>query len=104
MSQPDKPTDNNPAAQYTHNLRIFALGGEIGCLTLFIVVVGLFTGLWLDKLLDSKPVFTLIFILGSAPLALIITFWLAMRTVKQIVPPKSTQAPSRPTTEEDTSE
>jgi len=104
MSQSGEPTDRNPATQYTRNLRVFALGGEIGCITLVIVVVGLFLGLWLDKILDSKPIFTLIFILGSAPLALIITFWLAMRTIKQIAPTTPSSSPSQSNKEEDASE
>jgi len=61
-----------------------ALGGQVGCITLLIVVVALIGGLWLDKQLDSKPVFTIILVVGSAPLSLFLTFWLAMRQIRDM--------------------
>lgn len=78
---PDKPSIN----QYTQGLSSVALiGGEIGCMTLFIVLVGVFAGNWLDGVLGTKPLFILLFVLGSAPLALALTYMLAMRAVKNL--------------------
>ncbi len=43
-------------------------------LTLVIIFVALLAGLWLDKILNSKPWFTIIFILVSIPVTLFLTF------------------------------
>lgn len=56
----------------------------MGCITLLIVFAALAGGLWLDKLLDSKPMFTIVLLVGSAPLALFLTFWLAMRQIRDM--------------------
>ncbi|MEW5868686.1 MAG: AtpZ/AtpI family protein [Chloroflexota bacterium] len=63
------------------------MGGEVGGVTLLIVFLAVFGGLWLDQVLGTKPILTVILVLASAPLALALTFWLAMRAVKDIQPP-----------------
>jgi len=35
-----------------------------------IILVALFAGLWLDRQFETKPLFTVLFILGSAPIAI----------------------------------
>ena len=47
-------------------------------LTLVVIFVALFAGILLDKFLDSKPIFTILFIVGSIPL----TIYLTIRVVK----------------------
>ena len=66
------------------NMGLYSVGMQVGCVTIVIVFISLAIGLGLDSLLKTKPVFTLIFILGSAPLALFLTFKIAMRAVKNI--------------------
>ena len=85
---------------------LFAVGGEVGCLTLIIVFAAVFGGLYLDKLFGTKPVLTILFVLGSAPLALVLTFWVAMRAVKRYSPPQSTNSaqPDKNSDEEENSE
>jgi MFS-type transporter involved in bile tolerance (Atg22 family) len=68
------------------NMKMVTVGGEVGCLTLLIVLAAVFGGLWLDRLFGTKPVITIILVLSSAPLSLGLTFWLAMRAVKDINP------------------
>lgn len=61
-----------------------AMGGQVGCVTLLIVFLALFGGLALDRVLDTKPLFTIVLLVGSAPLALFLTFWIAMRAAKDL--------------------
>ena len=82
MSQKPNNTDFSPTLA-PFNLSVLALGSQVGCSTLFIVIVAVFGGIWLDRFLDTKPVFTILFILGSAPLALGLTYWLALRTLRE---------------------
>jgi len=37
-------------------------------------------------LLGTKPILTILLVLGSAPLALFLTFWLARREIKKAYP------------------
>ncbi len=65
---------------------LYSVGAEVGCATLIIVFAALFVGIGLDKLLGTKPVFIILFTLGSAPLSIFITYKLAMRAVKSATP------------------
>ena len=85
MSQQPKKTD--PKLTFApFNMSVLALGGQVGCSTLVIVIAAVFGGIWLDRFLDTKPVFTILFILGSAPLALGLTYWMALRTLQNTQP------------------
>jgi O-antigen ligase len=77
----EKPKSNFPVMPVMAPL---AMGGQVGCVTLIIVLLALFGGLALDKVLDTKPLFTIVLLVGSAPLALFLTFWIAMRAVKDL--------------------
>lgn len=81
------PTGNPPEkdrVNYTAmSTQALTIGGEVGCLTLFIVLVSVFGGLWLDNLLGTKPLFTLILVLASAPISLGLTFWVARRALNR---------------------
>jgi len=90
--------------QYIFNTALAAVGAQIGCITLFIVFAALFIGRWLDQLLGTKPVFLIILILSSAPLALVITFKVAMRAVNRIPNQRSSDMQTHSQKEEETSE
>ena len=95
MSQQTNKNDFKPSFA-PFNMSVLALGGQVGCSTLFIVIVAVFGGIWLDRFLDTKPVFTILFILGSAPLALGLTYWFALRTLResQLVSPEKKETKS----------
>jgi hypothetical protein len=59
------------------------IGGEVGCITLVIVLLAVFGGLWLDNLLGTKPLFTVGLVLASAPISLVLTFWVARRAINE---------------------
>jgi F0F1-type ATP synthase assembly protein I len=55
-------------------------------MTLVIIIGALLAGLWLDKILNTKPVLTIIFILASIPVTLFLTFRLVKRATARIQP------------------
>ena len=59
------------------NYAIAGLLGQVGCVTLLFVGAALGIGLWLDSQLNTRPVFTLLLVLGSVP----ITIFLMVRIV-----------------------
>lgn len=83
MSPNNTPPEKNPWLMAL-DPKVLTVGGEVGCLTLFIVLVAVFGGIWLDNLLGTKPLLTISLVLLSAPLALVLTFWIATRAVKDI--------------------
>jgi F0F1-type ATP synthase assembly protein I len=55
-------------------------------LTLVIIFAALLAGLWLDKLLNSKPLFTVVLILTSIPVTLYLTFRVVRTATARIQP------------------
>jgi len=58
-------------------LALAGLLGSVGCVTLVVIVVSLGIGLWLDLQFDSRPLFTVVFVLASIP----VTIFLMVRIV-----------------------
>jgi F0F1-type ATP synthase assembly protein I len=56
--------------------------GQVGCLTLAIIAVALFAGLWLDNQFHTRPIFTLVLVIASVPL----TIYLMFRIVLSVAP------------------
>ena len=60
---------------------------QIGCLVILIVVGALLAGLWLDKLADTRPLFTIVLLLTSVPVSLFISVRVALSTAARLAPP-----------------
>src|SRR4030067_390786 len=104
MNQSNRSSEPSKRKQTVNNVALFSVGGQVGCATLLIVFLALFVGIGLDKLLGTKPLFTIVLILGSAPLSLFLTFWLAMRAVKSISNQEPEAKQTKPGEEEGKSE
>jgi F0F1-type ATP synthase assembly protein I len=81
MTQSGQTPEKTGAARAL-KLTVAGVVGQVGCLTLAIIVVALFAGLWLDAQFDTKPLFALVFVLASVPL----TIYLMFRIVLGIAP------------------
>jgi len=55
-------------------------------LTLVIIFGSLLTGLWLDKVLNTKPVLTIVLILASIPVTLFLTLRVVRTATTRIQP------------------
>lgn len=44
--------------------------GQVGCITVLMVALALAAGVFLDRFLDTRPVFTILFMVGSVPVTL----------------------------------
>jgi F0F1-type ATP synthase assembly protein I len=93
MLPSSKPPVPNPALS-PFSSKAFTVGGEVGCVTLIIVLASVFGGIWLDRLFGTKPVIMLILVLSSAPLSLWLTFWLAKRAVRDLPTSQPTSSKS----------
>ncbi len=86
MTQKSPPPDQNPWMA-AFNTKFITVGGEVGCITLVIVIAAVFGGIWLDRVLGTRPLFTVGLVLLSAPLALVLTVWIARRATRNLQPP-----------------
>jgi len=68
MSQPGNRSNNR------FNTILATVVGQVGCLTPLILLGALFAGLWLDRQFDTKPLFTILFIVGSAPVSVFVLY------------------------------
>jgi F0F1-type ATP synthase assembly protein I len=58
--------------------------GQVGCLTLVIILASLFAGLWLDRTFNTKPLFTLILMLAGIPLSVVMMLTLARKSIAKL--------------------
>jgi F0F1-type ATP synthase assembly protein I len=68
MSQPENRSNNR------FNTILATVVGQVGCLTPLIMLGALFVGLWLDRQFETKPLFTILFIVGSAPVSVFVLY------------------------------
>ena len=58
--------------------------GQVGCLTLVIILASVFGGLWLDNTFGTKPVFTLALLLAGIPISVLVMLVVARRTLARL--------------------
>ena len=66
------------------NTLLIVLVGQVGCLTLVVILASVFGGLWLDNTFGTKPVFTLILLLAGIPLSVILMLYVARKTLARL--------------------
>jgi F0F1-type ATP synthase assembly protein I len=62
----------------------FSVMGQIGLLTVGLVIVALVGGLWLDKQFSTRPLFTVLLMVASFPASLYIIYRVALGAVAKI--------------------
>jgi len=88
------PQPEKDRRQQIINLTIAGIAGQVGCLTLIIVLLAVFGGIWLDARLGTRPWFTLGLLVLSIPISLAAMFYVVRTAVSKIkpIPPKATKS------------
>jgi F0F1-type ATP synthase assembly protein I len=63
---------------------LIVLVGQVGCLTLVIILASVFGGLWLDKIFGTKPVITLVLLFAGIPVSVLVMLSVARRTLTRL--------------------
>jgi F0F1-type ATP synthase assembly protein I len=63
---------------------LIVLIGQMGCLTLVIVLASVFGGLWLDKVFDTKPVITLALLFAGIPVSVLLMLSVGRKTLARM--------------------
>ena len=78
MSQPENSSNNR------FNTILASVVGQVGCLTPVILLGALFAGLWLDSQFETKPLFTILFIVGSAPVSVFVLYRIVRKATAKL--------------------
>ena len=58
--------------------------GQVGCLTLAVILASVFGGLWLDKMFGTKPVFTLVLLFAGIPLSVFLMLYVSRKSLARL--------------------
>ena len=84
MTQSSNRSDKN-RSQYIFNMTLAAVAGQVGCLTLIIVLSALFGGLWLDNRYQTgNNLYTIGLMVASVPVTLALMFWVVRKATSRI--------------------
>lgn len=65
------------------NLLIVMIG-QVGCLTLVIILVSVLLGLWLDGMFGTKPVITLALLFAGIPVSVLVMLNVGRKTLARL--------------------
>jgi F0F1-type ATP synthase assembly protein I len=63
---------------------LVVLIGQVGCVTLIVILASIFGGLWLDNMFGTKPVITLVLLFAGIPLSVFVMLIVARRTLARL--------------------
>lgn len=66
------------------NLTLASVAGQVGCVTLVIILAAVFGGLWLDNYYQAKPIFTIGLLIVSIPLSLAVMILVVRFAISKI--------------------
>jgi hypothetical protein len=96
---------NRDLLTYGRNLVYASVAGQVGCMTVVVLLGALLLGMWLDSLAGIKGVFTIGLLLASVPVSLYLVTRMALRAAAAIRQEPSTDekngVSSAPTVKED---
>ena len=75
---------------------LIVLIGQVGCITLGVIVVSVVLGLWLDTVFHTRPIITLVFLFAGVPISVILMLFLARRTLARIQTPEEEKKGTTP--------
>lgn len=73
--------DRKVTPDYMRNLALASMASQAGCLSVILIFLALFAGLFLDARLDTHPVFTIVLMVISIPVSLLAMIRLMLSSV-----------------------
>ena len=66
------------------NTLLIVVIGQVGCLTLAVILASVFGGLWLDNMFGTKPVFTLVLLFAGIPLSVFLMLYVSRKALTRL--------------------
>ena len=76
-------SEQNRRASMVSTLLIVVIG-QVGCLTLAVILASVFGGLWLDNTFGTKPVFTLALLFAGIPLSVFLMLYVSRKSLARL--------------------
>lgn len=86
MSQTGESPEKK-AALSKFNLTLAVVSGQVGCLTIIIILVAFLAGRWLDNQFGSDALFTVVLMVASVPVTLFVMFWVVKSVTARFARP-----------------
>ena len=77
---------NRDQQQINQTALLAGIVGQIGCVTVVLVAIALGAGVFLDNLLGTKPIFTILLLVGSVPVTLYIIVRISLTAAARVQP------------------
>jgi uncharacterized membrane protein YedE/YeeE len=84
MQPSSRPPGRNQADL---TMALAGLLGQVGCLTVLVILAALGAGLWLDQRFGTRPTFTLALVLGSIPVSIYLMVRVLQSGMTRMQPP-----------------
>lgn len=75
---------------------LIVLIGQVGCITLGVIIISVVVGLWLDTIFHTRPIITLVLLFAGVPISVILMLFLARRTLAKMEAKRAEQAVKLP--------
>ena len=69
---------HNDPDQIKQTALLASIIGQVGCVTVIIIAIALIGGVFLDRMLETRAIFTILFLVGSVPVTLYIIVRLSL--------------------------
>lgn len=63
---------------------LIVLVGQVGCITLVVILASVQLGLWLDTHFQTRPLYTLILLFAGIPLSVLLMLLVARKTLARL--------------------
>jgi F0F1-type ATP synthase assembly protein I len=63
---------------------LIVMVGQVGCLTLIVILLSALLGLWLDGMFGTKPVITLALLFAGIPVSVLVMLGVARKTLARL--------------------
>lgn len=70
---------------------LIVLIGQVGCITLGVIIMSVVVGLWLDTIFHTRPIITLVLLFAGVPVSVILMLFLARRTLAKMEAQRAAQ-------------
>jgi F0F1-type ATP synthase assembly protein I len=68
---------------------LIVLVGQVGCITLVVILASVQLGLWLDARFQTRPLYTLILLFTGIPVSVLLMLLVARKTLARLTKQKS---------------
>ncbi len=79
-----EPEPQQDRKQYWLNLSLAGAAGQVGCVTLVIIIAAVLGGLWLDNHFHTRPAFTLGLLVASIPVSILAMLYIVRAVTSKI--------------------